>query len=67
MNKIDSKKLKELRKAAGLSQAELAKILGISPKNISHYETGRAKPPGDTLLAYMIQLNARPEEILQKV
>ena len=34
------KKLKELRTTAGLSQAELANIMGYSEKTISYWENG---------------------------
>lgn len=41
--------IKKARQAAGLSQKELAKALGVSDKTISAYETGRAMPPSSTL------------------
>ena len=42
-------KLKELRRKSGLSQAELAKTLGIPQTTYSNYETGRGSPPLPTL------------------
>jgi len=42
-------KIKSARKGAGLSQKEMAKILGISDKAVSSYEVGRATPPVPTL------------------
>lgn len=36
-------RMKELRKKAGMSQAELAEILGIQPPAVSKYETGRTE------------------------
>ena len=36
--------LQELRKDRGLTQAELARLLSISPLTISSYECGRSTP-----------------------
>ena len=41
--------IKRLRKASGLTQAELAAKMGTIQKVISDYENGRAKPPRDRL------------------
>lgn len=40
-----------LRKSAGLSQAQLAKKLQISPSAVGMYEQGRREPSVDTLVA----------------
>jgi transcriptional regulator with XRE-family HTH domain len=42
-------KIKIARKQAGLSQKQLASMLGVSDKAVSAYEVGRAHPPVDTL------------------
>ena len=36
--------LKLLRKQSGIGQAKLADMLSISPKTISHWETGYTEP-----------------------
>ena len=36
--------LKLLRKQAGIGQAKLADMIGISPKTVSHWETGYTEP-----------------------
>ena len=36
--------LKNLRKASGLSQSQLAEIIKVSIKTISHWETGYSEP-----------------------
>lgn len=41
---------KELRRKSGLSQSQLAKNIGVSPGNISDWESGKTKP-GYTALA----------------
>lgn len=40
-----------LRRAAGLSQAQLAQKLGISPSAMGMYEQGRREPSMETLVA----------------
>lgn len=37
-------RLVDLRKGHGLSQAQLAKELSVSPSTIAHYELGRRAP-----------------------
>ena len=43
--------LKELRKINKLDQKGFAKILNISPKTISHWETGYTEPSISQLIA----------------
>ena len=40
-----------LRRDSGLSQAELARQLKISPSAVGMYEQGRREPAGETLVA----------------
>ena len=46
-----STKLKELRISQNLSQADVAKKLGISPSIVSGYETAERTPSTENLLA----------------
>ena len=39
-----AKKLKELRESRGLSQEQLAKIIGVDRTTIVKYETGASRP-----------------------
>lgn len=41
--------LRKARKAANLTQAELAKLLGVNRATISKYESGEISPPVDRL------------------
>lgn len=41
MCKINGKKLEELRVQAGMTKAELAKMLGVSGQTITNYENGK--------------------------
>ncbi len=43
INKFDIR-LKEQREKAGLSQRELARLLGMSPKSIAAWEAGERSP-----------------------
>jgi transcriptional regulator with XRE-family HTH domain len=45
-----SDRLKELRNKHGLSTRDIAGLLGVSIRNIQHYETGRHKPNIDAII-----------------
>lgn len=45
------KQIEYLRRKKGLSQAELARLLHISPSTIGMYEQGRREPPINILIA----------------
>ena len=45
-------KIKELRQEVGLSQAELAKIVNTTQKNISNWENGFNEPDFSTLIQF---------------
>ena len=44
-------RLKQLRQKQGLTQSELANILGLKPTAISNYESNRNEPSFDKLIA----------------
>lgn len=44
-------RISALRREAGMNQAELAKLLKISPSTVGMYEQGRREPSADTLVA----------------
>lgn len=54
----------ELRTEKGLSQSELGKILGVSNKAVSKWETGEAKPRADKLTLLAKTLGVTVEELL---
>jgi DNA-binding XRE family transcriptional regulator len=57
-------RLVALRKAAGLSQAELAKLARVSPKTIGFWETSPIPPRSDVLPRLAKALGVRVEDIL---
>ena len=58
-----SKNLKRLRESKGMSQAELARAVGVHPSMISLLESGATKPAYDTLLAILLALGVTLEEL----
>lgn len=62
-------RLKELRQAAGISQAELAKRSGVNKRMIEHYEQGfkdLSKAAFETGLRIAEALEADPRDLLPK-
>lgn len=61
--------LKELRQAAGISQAELARISGVNKRMIEHYEQGfkdLSKAAFETGLRIAEALDVEPRALLEK-
>lgn len=53
-----------LRREAGLSQAELAGRIGISPSAMGMYEQGRREPSAETLIAIGRELKVSVDYLL---
>lgn len=58
-------RLYELRKKAGLSQAELGEKLGLSNKAVSKWENGQAKPGLDTVHKLADVLSVSMDDLLE--
>lgn len=56
-------KIKEVRLNKGLSQGELAKMVGVSRNTISSIETGQFNPTAKLALILCIALDKKFEEI----
>ena len=56
-------KLKEIRTEKGLSQVELAQMVGVSRNTISSIETGQFNPTAKLALVLCIALDKKFEEI----
>lgn len=56
-------KLKEIRAAKGLSQTELAEMVGVSRNTISSIETGQFCPTAKLALILCVALEKKFEEV----
>lgn len=52
---VVGERIRKLREKKGMTQTELAKILGVSRQAVNNYETGDAKP-GDVSKVKMCQV-----------
>lgn len=57
-------RLAELRQARGLSQDELATLLGVSRRVVAYYEAESAQPPGALLVDLARALRVSTDELL---
>lgn len=58
-------RIKWLRGERGMSQAELARLIGIKPQSLGGIELGKSKSPSaQTLLRLAAALDANPEWII---
>ena len=57
-------RLRELRAAAGLSQGELARALGVSQQNIAYWERRQKPPRSDVLPAMAAALGVSVHDLL---
>ena len=56
-------RLKEIRTEKGLSQAQLAEMVGVSRNTISSIETGQFNPTAKLALVLCIALDKKFEEV----
>ena len=56
-------RLKEARSARGLSQAQLAQLVGVSRNTISSLETGQFQPTAKLALILCIALDMKFEDL----
>jgi len=59
-----SEKLRQLRKKKGWTQAQLSRFSGVSQQAISHIESGRNAPTGNTLKILAPVLGCTVDELL---
>ena len=60
-------RLKTLRRAAGLTQEELAEMAGLGPKYLSRLESARALPSMVAVLNLAAALGVEPTEMIGKL
>ena len=61
------KRIMALRKAAGMTQEQVAERLGVSPQAVSKWESGAADPSTSNLLALAKLFGVSAEELLKSV
>ena len=54
----------KIRKAKGLTQSELAEIIGISQNLVSHYEVGRLKISAEMVIHFALALKVGTDRLL---
>jgi len=59
-----AQRLVEIRKAKGLTQVDLAKLTGISPRMIAYYETRAKNPSPATIVALAKALKVSIDDLL---
>ena len=59
-----AERLVRFRKAAGLTQIQLAEMIDSNQRTLSHYETGRGYPPAPTIAALAQALDVSADELL---
>lgn len=58
-------RIKELRTKKGITQYQLAELVGIDPKHISHIETGRSFPKADLIEKFSNALGVNYTELFK--
>ncbi len=59
------KRIREFRIERNVSQKELASVLNVSYKTISHWESGYTEPPLQSVVAIKRYFNVSYEELLE--
>ena len=57
-------RIRKYRERRGLSQKELAQIIGVSNSRVSNWEQGINRPDADILAGICTALNVSPSELL---
>lgn len=64
--KFFSEQIRLWRKAKGLKKVEAAKIFGVTPETICHWESGKAQPQDGDMFVICEKLNLDPYMFLRK-
>lgn len=57
-------RIRKIRKSRGISQSELARLIGINQTQYNRYETGRTKIPSDIILRIAQELGTTVDYLL---
>lgn len=63
IKKLLGKRIKEVRKSKGLTQEQVAEIIGMEPASLSNIENGRYYPTSDNLEKIINVLGVKPSEL----
>jgi transcriptional regulator with XRE-family HTH domain len=63
IKKVLGKRIKDLRKAKGLTQEKVAELIGIETKSFSNIETGKVFPIAENLNKIMDVLGVTPFDL----
>lgn len=55
-----------IREAAGLTQGELARAIGVTPGAVNRWEAGTRKPTGESALRYARILRVLREQVAKR-
>lgn len=58
--------VKRIRENAGITQSNLARLIGVSQEALSRYETGKRKIPVDVAIKIAKELNTNVESLFQQ-
>lgn len=58
---VRQRRVHEIREAAGVTQADVAEVVGCTPSAIAQYEAGSRVPSGEQALRYAAALNVLRE------
>lgn len=53
--------IRRMREKAGITQADLARLLGVSPVSVNRWELGRRTPDDETLKQISATLRSKPD------
>ncbi|MEA4928413.1 MAG: helix-turn-helix transcriptional regulator [Candidatus Limiplasma sp.] len=59
-------RLKDARKANGLTQEQLSELAGVARENIGRYETGKSQPTVDVLIRLADALNVSTDYLFER-
>lgn len=59
-------KLKQMRKSRRVSQCELAQGIGVAQGAVSRWETGKAKPSLENMIAIARYFNCKVDDLIDK-
>lgn len=66
MNRIDYKKIRQMREQAGMTQEQFAARIGMTGQGISNIERGLKSPSANSLILIAEELGCKVDDLVQK-